>query len=512
MKVSKKSILAAILAFILAFAPITAFADTDDGFLPTRLIEGQYFVPARQFANMHGITVEWHEETNEIVFIFENDFRSHHWHTSPDGLVGFVDDGTTWAPIVELTSIFGQMISPFDSFTMWEDIPAVDASRTDLWQEENFTDIHDAMFSTELPHGEIGLGFIKYLNDNLYSRSPFTYREKEAARWIVEELLAMGHSFESIEVQEFAFIETLDITEFMTPSLGWIGSPTMLGDGVLRENQLSQNVILTIPGDGDGIIIVGAHYDTLPYPGASDNASGTALLMESAQRMLELENEHTIIYVWFGAEEVGLLGAYFFYNSLTDEQRDDIVMMINADVLFEGSYFIYGTGVHAEPDEDELLEAVASLLDQFGMTAEDMRMTEEEFEMFIEENLENFARFATQAGFIDIGTSETSLIVDSIAEEVMEQFEITLIAEPSYIYMSSDQLAFVFSGYTIVTFAGMDWEEDEDHPHGGMYTVRVLHTPQDDFHFIEERWPGKMLDAMRTFGLFLEAILTTSFN
>jgi hypothetical protein len=37
--------------------------------------------------------------------------------------------------------------------------------------------------------------------------------------------------------------------------------------------------------------------------------------------------------------------------------------------------------------------------------------------------------------------------------------------------------------------------------------TRVLHSPRDSFHFIDETWPGKMEEVMWAFSVFLEEVL-----
>ena len=499
-----KRLLAVILAIAMTFAIVsTAFAVYNfDETLPVQEIDGWDFVPIRAAANLRGLEVDWDAENHVVVL------------TGPLGDVeiidfeifgGFIEDGVSWLEVGTLNSVF--MRIPM--------VAMAEPSRTDLWTWENFEDTRPPMFSEILPHGEMSLGFIEYINDNFYSRTPFTYREKETATWLVEELLAMGHDFDSIEVQEFAFIEAYPLLELFNTSWNRVTMPQMLGDGVARDNQLSQNVILTIPGTGEtgGIIIVGAHYDTFPYPGASDNAGGMALLLESAARMMHLDNYHTIIYTWFGAEEVGLLGAYFFYDSLTDAQRDDIVMMINADVLFEGPIFQYGAGTMPQIDDEDLPELYEQLLVAMGVNLAMLGgMTPVQF--FAMAGLGEAAMMVDiiRSEVADVGTNAVTAQIDAIAQAVIEEHGIEILARPSRISMGSDQLVFLPHGHTIVTLSGSAWTEDENHPDGGFFSGRVSHTPRDDFHYIEENWPGKIAEAMRTFNLLLEALLTSNFN
>jgi len=209
---------------------------------------------------------------------------------------------------------------------------------------ERFVDIRQPLhLDDHTPHGYISVRHIEFINDNFYGRSPFTYQEKETAIWIVEELLAMGYTWDDIEVQEFTWEEARAGWAWMSwrALLRQLMNDGVLGDAQPRSTTLSQNVILTVPGQSDRTIIVGAHYDSVKYPGASDNASGTALLLESAQRMLHLDNYYTIVYMFFGAHETGgFHGTRFYLNSLAWWERQNILFMTNADVLFERPYMV----------------------------------------------------------------------------------------------------------------------------------------------------------------------------
>ena len=66
------------------------------------------------------------------------------------------------------------------------------------------------------------------------------------------------------------------------------------------------NLIAELPGSGraDEIVVVGAHYDTVPTtPGADDNASAVAVLLEVARLMRPRQFERTIRFVAFTCEE-----------------------------------------------------------------------------------------------------------------------------------------------------------------------------------------------------------------
>lgn len=99
----------------------------------------------------------------------------------------------------------------------------------------------------------------------------------------------------------------------------------------------SQNVIAQ-PPDGICEAVAGAHYDSVPTgPGANDNASGTAVVLEMA-RLLAADGQYDpVCFVLFGAEEVGLLGSSHYVASLTLAEKQRLKGMLDFDMLAVGS-------------------------------------------------------------------------------------------------------------------------------------------------------------------------------
>ncbi len=113
----------------------------------------------------------------------------------------------------------------------------------------------------------------------------------------------------------------------------------------------SQNVGAIVPGTDSLLrteyIVVGAHYDHLGrsttfandvneyhfiHPGADDNASGTAAVLELARRFVAHPTRRSILLVNFSAEELGLIGSQVFVDDLP-VARDSIVAMVNLDMV-----------------------------------------------------------------------------------------------------------------------------------------------------------------------------------
>lgn len=105
------------------------------------------------------------------------------------------------------------------------------------------------------------------------------------------------------------------------------------------------NVFMVMTGtDGQaGIVMLTAHYDTVSMgdwttgnnfqPGANDNGSGTAALLEIARLITQERHRATIVIVFFTAEEVGKVGSQEFVNGYLKANNIGVVGVINMDIV-----------------------------------------------------------------------------------------------------------------------------------------------------------------------------------
>ena len=101
--------------------------------------------------------------------------------------------------------------------------------------------------------------------------------------------------------------------------------------------ELSRNVIAELPGTGEGIVIVGAHYDTVPEViGANDNASGIGVMLSLAGDLAGRQFPFTLRFMAFGSEETGLNGSRHYVDGLSGEEVNEIKAMVNLDVVGSG--------------------------------------------------------------------------------------------------------------------------------------------------------------------------------
>jgi Zn-dependent M28 family amino/carboxypeptidase len=111
--------------------------------------------------------------------------------------------------------------------------------------------------------------------------------------------------------------------------------------GVLVDAELttrpSRNVIGLRPGRRPEAIVIGAHFDSVPAgPGANDNGSGTATVLELARYFAQRDYPYTLYFVAFGAEEIGLRGSRHFVDALPQATRERLRAMINVDMVGVG--------------------------------------------------------------------------------------------------------------------------------------------------------------------------------
>ncbi len=107
------------------------------------------------------------------------------------------------------------------------------------------------------------------------------------------------------------------------------------------------NVIGYIPGKSqpDSFVVVTAHYDHIGmmgsetyFPGANDNASGVAMMLDMADHYSKAENRlsYSIVFMAFAAEEIGLLGSYHAAENPLF-QLENIKFLLNLDMVGTGS-------------------------------------------------------------------------------------------------------------------------------------------------------------------------------
>jgi hypothetical protein len=140
------------------------------------------------------------------------------------------------------------------------------------------------------------------------TRHTYTTQNVQATQWLRDELAAMGLDAEFHEY--------------------------------LQQGSLRRNVVATLPGtvDPTRFVYLTAHLDStsptpsLCAPGADDNASGTAAVIEAARVLSQYDFAHSIVFVCFNGEEQGLIGSNAFVADLV-ASATDVIGNVNADMI-----------------------------------------------------------------------------------------------------------------------------------------------------------------------------------
>lgn len=158
--------------------------------------------------------------------------------------------------------------------------------------------------------------------------------------------------------------------------------PLTLSMTTEQSSLTSTNTIGVRPavGDTDGdapIVYIGAHIDSVVgSPGASDNASGVGIMLESARIMSQYSLDTEIRVGTWGAEEKGILGSKFHATSLTPAEIDRTVGAWNMDMA--GTSFLgnpgqptefWGLSVNQDNTDNAVLNQAAAVSESTGRGA-----------------------------------------------------------------------------------------------------------------------------------------------
>jgi hypothetical protein len=130
-----------------------------------------------------------------------------------------------------------------------------------------------------------------------------------------------------------------------------------------------KNVVAVLPGSDPRYagqsLVIGAHYDHLGrgehngrredrgniHPGADDNASGVAVMLELARSLKDTPLPRTLVFIAFTGEETGKLGSRHYVRHTNAYPADSIIAMLNLDTvgrLGDRPLALFGTGTADE--------------------------------------------------------------------------------------------------------------------------------------------------------------------
>jgi aminopeptidase YwaD len=176
---------------------------------------------------------------------------------------------------------------------------------------------------------------------------------------------------------------------------------------------ISRNVIAR-PPDRDCETVTGGHYDSVPQaPGASDNATGTATVIEIASIIAARGEMGSNCFILFGSEELGLIGSRFYVDSLDGPARRRIKAMLNFDMVGVGNdgwLFIGDANLQRQA------QRVASTLEMTGALGA-LRGASSDHASFTQSGIPAFMLYRTTDNLLHTPQD----VIDRVRPELLEQ-------------------------------------------------------------------------------------------
>jgi hypothetical protein len=280
------------------------------------------------------------------------------------------------------------------------------------------------------PHGGVAYATAKVLADSVGKRPADTWGEIHAREFITSAF------------QQYGYFPLLD--EFIVTSGG--------------RRVHSANIVAVKEGDSAKRLVVGAHYDSAAAgDGYTDNATGIGLLLEVAGRVKNVPTPYTIVFVAFGAEEAGLLGAEDYVRSMSDVERRATVGMIDLDAPAGG---------------DEL-------------------------------------SVASRSGGPTWLRDDALSAADSLGIPLVTSPE-TAVRPAGTVRAPADDVPFADADIATAVLSAVSWEASK-----GQRVAQtadgppISHTPRDTVKYVDTTYPKRVRTQLRDMSLLLETLLTT---
>src|SRR5262245_53887587 len=124
---------------------------------------------------------------------------------------------------------------------------------------------------------------------------------------------------------------------------GPTGVTVELATSMIAERRRTRNVIAeSRTGNPANLVVVGAHLDSVSVgPGTNDNGSGSAVILEVAARLASLQPQNRLRFVWWSAEERGLLGSRQYVQGLSSAARRRHALYLNLDMVGSPNFVLF---------------------------------------------------------------------------------------------------------------------------------------------------------------------------
>lgn len=254
---------------------------------------------------------------------------------------------------------------------------------------------------------------------------------------------------------------TVEKQSFLQPKAARVPEPTTL-----------TNIVATLKGTQPEAeartYVVSGHYDSMctsptdakcDAPGANDDASGTAAVLEMARVLAKYQFDATIIFMTVAGEEQGLLGSTYFAEQ-AKQKHVDVEAMFTNDII--GSS-LGGNGVHDPATVRVFSEGVPS-----------------------NENAEEATTRRGVGGENDSASRQLARFIKETAQQYVPRMRVMMVYRRDRYLRGGDHIPFLERGFAAVRFT--EPNEDYRHQHQNVRIeqgVQYGDLPQyDDFNYI----------------------------
>lgn len=189
--------------------------------------------------------------------------------------------------------------------------------------------------------------------DSLPCRFALSEGSDRAALWLAEQFESRGFEVELVPFLPSWFSETrplpLGVENAEALEAIYINAQSSIGSDTMY------NVVATLPGKDSLQVILCAHYDAFTFdamwtytPGADDNASGVMVVLEAARIMGTHNWQHTLRFVLFSGEELGLWGSEAYVKDAV-EAGDSMIAALNMDMIAYNNDDVPDMDIHCNP-------------------------------------------------------------------------------------------------------------------------------------------------------------------
>ncbi len=149
----------------------------------------------------------------------------------------------------------------------------------------------------------------------------------------IDRSVELVQTFQDFGVKAVGSLPSAQTAKWLVNEYTSYGYDSIRVDSFTANSKMYRNVVVTKQGLGNEYLLICGHYDTRNGPGANDNGSGIAAILEIARILQSLETHRSIIFINFDGEEEGYTGSQYYVNQQLSGLNDQLYLVLNIDQI-----------------------------------------------------------------------------------------------------------------------------------------------------------------------------------